>query len=210
MTPDDPRHGTYAGYTAGCRVECCRAAARLYHKVRELEALRGIPRMVSSRGARRRVQALACVGWSAYDVAAYQGKAGEWTRQVLMRDMIFRSTHEAIVEAYEALSMRKPTGTPQIVARTKNRAARLGWVPPLAWGDIDNDPEPPVVVAEDHVDEVLVQRILDGERLPANPAERAEAIRRWTTAGRPLSELERITGWNTARELRRANEGKAA
>lgn len=203
MTPDDPRHGTYAGYTAGCRVECCRAAARMYHKVRELEALRGIPRMVSSRGARRRVQALACVGWSAYDVAAYQGKAGEWTRQVLMRDTIFRSTHEAIVGVYEALSMRKPTGNPQIVARTKNRAARLGWLPPLAWDDIDNDPEPPSSEPVE-VDEVLVERILCGERLAATQEEKAEVVRLWLASGRPLKQLEKQTGWNGNRERLRA------
>ncbi len=209
MTPDDPRHGTYAGYTAGCRMDCCRDAARMYQKVRELEAHRGMRRTVSSRGARRRIQALACLGWSSYDVSAYQGKVGEWTRQVLMRDVIFRSTHEAIAEAYEALSTRKPTGNPQIVARTKNRAARLGWVPPLAWDDIDRDPEPPTAEPV-YLDEVVVDRILAGDRLDATPAERAEVVRRWLNTGRPLADLERLTGWNGAREKSRVmTEGAA-
>lgn len=28
LLPTDPRHGIYAGYIAGCREECCRAANR--------------------------------------------------------------------------------------------------------------------------------------------------------------------------------------
>lgn len=30
MTPDDPRHGTYGGYVAGCGEECCQEARRVY------------------------------------------------------------------------------------------------------------------------------------------------------------------------------------
>jgi hypothetical protein len=30
VNPDDERHGTYAGYQAGCSDECCRAALREY------------------------------------------------------------------------------------------------------------------------------------------------------------------------------------
>lgn len=205
MSPDDPRHGTYAGYTAGCRSECCRAAARLYHKVRTLEAMRGLPRMVSSRGARRRVEALACLGWSSYDVAAELGNTGEWTRQVLMRDVIFRSTHEAIAAVYDDLSTRTPQGRPQILARTRNRARRLGYLPPAAWDDIDNDPEPPTGEPVE-LDEVVVERILDGERLEATQEEKAEVVRRWLAAGRPLAHLEAQTGWNGNRERLRATQ----
>lgn len=32
LAPDDPRHRTRAGYGAGCREECCKAAAREYQK----------------------------------------------------------------------------------------------------------------------------------------------------------------------------------
>jgi hypothetical protein len=35
-------------------------------------------------------------------------------------------------------------------------------------------------------------------------------VDQWLASGRPLKQLEKQTGWNGARELRRANEGKAA
>lgn len=41
ITPDDRRHGTHAGYVAGCRLECCRAARRRAAKERQLRNYRG-------------------------------------------------------------------------------------------------------------------------------------------------------------------------
>ena len=58
--------------------------------------------------------------------------------------------------------------------------------------------------------EELVERILHGERLAATQEEKAEVVHQWLASGRPLKQLEKQTGWNGARELRRANEGKAA
>lgn len=44
MLPDtDPRHGTSAGYVAGCRGECCRAPRNRQRKARELRAREGVP-----------------------------------------------------------------------------------------------------------------------------------------------------------------------
>lgn len=78
-------------------------------------------------------------------------------------------------------------------------AKKNGWLPPLAWDDIDRDPEPPTAEPV-YLDEVVVDRILAGDRLDATPAERAEVVRRWLNTGRPLADLERLTGWNGARE----------
>jgi hypothetical protein len=122
-----------------------------------------------------------------------------------MRDVIFRSTHEAIAAVYDDLSTRTPQGRPQILARTRNRARRLGYLPPAAWDDIDLDPEPPTAEPVD-VDEVVVERILDGERLEATQEEKAEVVRRWLAAGRPLAHLEAQTGWNGNRERLRATQ----
>lgn len=50
------------------------------------------------------------------------------------------------------------------------------------------------------VDDVVVQRILDGYiNVGARPAERVVVVRRWQELGRPLKELERQTGWNSSR-----------
>lgn len=40
LTENDPRHGTPAGHSAGCRQECCRDALNAYH--RELRKPRGL------------------------------------------------------------------------------------------------------------------------------------------------------------------------
>lgn len=42
MSPDDPRHGTYAGFIQGCRNDCCREANRVYTRQRRAR-LRAVP-----------------------------------------------------------------------------------------------------------------------------------------------------------------------
>ncbi len=216
-----PNHcGTQRGYRRHLRAgepscQPCRDAHNAYEKRRWVDAELGRPRMIDPTGTRRRLQALTAAGWSMPRIGAMVGMPSSGVWKILHEyTQVRRSIADRVAVAYEQWCMVQPPRSTRWEKRDVTfalRTARLrGWVPPLAWDDIDNDPEPPAVVAEDHVDEVLVQRIIDGERLPANPAERAEAIRRWTSTGRPLSELERITGWNTARELRRANERKAA
>jgi hypothetical protein len=143
MSTDDPRHGTYAGYVAGCRNDCCRTAARRYQKRRVYE---GKPRRVSSLGTRRRIEALACLGWDMYAIARHLGTGRDTVRQWTMHETVYRRTHERMVAVYDELSMRLPPQDTKDqranVAKTRNRAARMGWYPPLSWdeGAID-DPD---------------------------------------------------------------------
>lgn len=51
MTPNDPRHGSPAGYVAGCLEECCAEPRRRQTKARRLARLRGVPSMVSAEDA---------------------------------------------------------------------------------------------------------------------------------------------------------------
>ena len=204
MTPDDPRHGSWAGYQVGCRDECCATAAWRYQKGRVLDAHRGRPRMVSALGTRRRVQALACVGWTGYDIAIRLGHGREWIRQVTMRDTIWRSTADAIANIYDDLCMVAPPvdthSRRAIVSRTKNRAQRNGWAPPLAWDDIDADAEPRTTsISDDTVDPVVVERLLAGQHIPSTPAEKAEAMRRWLADGRSQRSLCAMHGWKEGR-----------
>lgn len=43
MEPDDPRHGTVAGYERGCRLECCRAANTEKQRVKRERLRRRVP-----------------------------------------------------------------------------------------------------------------------------------------------------------------------
>jgi len=77
------------------------------------------------------------------------------------------------------------------------RAARHGWRPPLAWDDIDTDPDPhpPNQVDDakgDYLDEIALELALagDGIRLEhLTPAERHEVIRRLTERGKSIRDI---------------------
>lgn len=208
MAPDDPRHGTIAGYSAH-RVagvpHCgpCIAASTEYQRKLEIDHILGRPRRVDATGTIRRLQALAAIGWSTVDLAEYldrspcdlrKTRTGYWPT-------VRRGTAQAVAALYEQLCM---TPGPSKVARAA--AARGGWLPPLAWDDIDTDEQASDAltcadksVEEPDVDPVVVERVLAGDRLPANRAERHEVIRRWVDAGRSVTALEELTGWNVRR-----------
>jgi hypothetical protein len=97
---------------------------------------------VSAVGARRRVQALQCLGWSMPRIVDEVGGYGRQNLKLLIdgeRLWITSNVNERIKVAYDRLSMSLPTPTDHhdVAAATKarNRAARNGWAPPLAWDD---------------------------------------------------------------------------
>jgi hypothetical protein len=206
LPPDDQRHGTRAGYRAGCREACCREADTRYHRIRTYHLDRGHTYTLPTFTVQRRIHALQALGWRASDIAK---AAGLNTPQALLnmvepeRTIVRRDSYERICRAYDQLSMQQ--GPSEITAR---RAARRGWLPPLVWDDdtIDNPDAKPAMPANqrDTIDEVLIQRALNGIRVKANPAERAEIERRWVAAGRPLNELARTQGTNIWRDRRTA------
>ena len=84
---------------------------------------------VPAIGARRRIRALLTLGWSHAEMKA---RSGVQTSTVLNQKgtLINASTDAAITAMYERLAM---TTGPS--ARTRGRARRLGYAPPLAWDD---------------------------------------------------------------------------
>jgi hypothetical protein len=206
LPPDDQRHGTKAGYRAGCREDCCREAEARYERIRIYHLDRGNPYTLPVFTVQRRIRALQAIGWRAADIAEAAGwKAPQVVLELLEahRTRVGRDAYNRICRAYDQLSMQP--GPSQITAK---RAARRGALPPLAWDDdtIDNPDAKPAMPADDRdsIDEVLIQRALNGIRVKANPAERAEIERRWLAAGRPLNELARTQGTNIWRDRRTA------
>jgi hypothetical protein len=99
--------------------------------------------------------------------------------------------------------------------RARNLAARHGWLPPLAWDDIDDPNETPDFGADDYdVDPVVVRRLLEGQRIKATHAEKVAALAQWVADGNSKRELCDHHGWNDGRfpkvaELRLIQGGAA-
>jgi hypothetical protein len=225
MSPDDPRHGTYSGRRAHltdgespCKA-CAEANATYQRRYRKIRALYG-DRTVPTLGSHRRVLALMSMGWSGEAIAREAGMAQTalWASLTRPSGRIFHHTAANIADAYERMSMTFPPsetrGQRISIAKSRAYAKRNGAAPPLAWDDIDRDPEPQGVVGTDTdatEDEQVVDRILAGDwRLKATPDQRLEVIRRWTADGRSQNELERLTRWNVSRALRTARQKKEA
>lgn len=160
-------------------------------------------------GIIRRTRALAALGWSARAIA----KAGNASEASILR--LFGDANPSrvradvalkIVAAYDELSTRRPPADDMFqqatLTKARKRAREQGFQPPAAWDDIDDPSGQPAVpvAARDELDPVVVQRIIGGDwRLPANRAERTEAVRQWVAQGVSLAEIERRTGWHTTR-----------
>lgn len=211
MSPDDPRHGTLRGYSAHRRAgtpSCapCRAAMALN---RQLLILHG-PRLIDATGTHRRIQALSALGHT-YDAIAH---ACFWAERRNVSDVLTRSTvqpgtRDRVTAAYDQLSMKVP---PPSRARTlaRSRAARLGWLPPLALDDdrIDDPTYRPTkhLSRADRArlrddpsagyDHALVERVLGGEPKPRKLTNReaAEICHRLRSRGIPLRQIEEVWG----------------
>lgn len=130
------KHGTVSGYTNHrCRCEPCKRARSVYDKRWRLARIGGVELLVDSAGTRRRLQALAVVGWSADELAPRLGVAPSmilhWrTSTSRMR----KPTADAVRALYDDLwDQPGPSSRAAATARGK------GWAPPLAWDDDEID-----------------------------------------------------------------------
>lgn len=92
---------------------------------------------VDATGTLRRVQALACLGWSHSEIGRRIGRHPRNFIKTLTNPTVSVATARAVRDLYEELSMTPATG-PR-VQRVRQRALDQGWIPPLGWdeGDID-------------------------------------------------------------------------
>lgn len=87
--------------------------------------------MVLAIGARRRVEALAAIGYSLTDQAAHVGMGRATNlRDMVRQTLLSATTHRAITAMFDEWS-----GTPGPSARSITWAAKAGYLPPLAWED---------------------------------------------------------------------------
>jgi len=101
---------------------------------------------ISAKGTRRRVQALVAIGWPLAELGRRCGVTGQHLSVLARASRTRVETAEQITDLYEQLSMTLPPASTPMERRVRDgalaMAAREGWVPPLAWEDIDNDDQP--------------------------------------------------------------------
>jgi len=148
MTPDDPRHGTNAGYVAHRTTgvepcQPCRKAAADYERQRFYDSHLGRQRRIDVTGSRRRIQALQAIGWPSRIICEELGYTHKNALGPLLyaHEFITRARAAKIADIYARLCM-----TPGPSTITRNRALRAGYAPPLAWNNIDDPDEQPTGV----------------------------------------------------------------
>jgi hypothetical protein len=210
VSPEDPRHGTYAGgrvHRAHHQPVCdpCAYAEARYERARQLDILNGRPRSLPCLGTRRRLQALVALGhsYSRIGEALAMTPAGAWALGTRDRAYVRATTVAKVSSLYEAWSMLLPpettTNERKAAAYARTVATKNSWLPPLAWDDIDHDPEPAAATDHGDVDWVVVERVLAGDVVPTTTAERRAIVTRWPETGRPYNDLARLTGWKVER-----------
>lgn len=186
ICPADHAHATGEKLTCyahhRCRCTDCRDLAAAYDSWRTHMNRTGHTLMVDATGTHRRLQALMAIGWSLPAIAAHLNDRGPNIRRVLLAPRLTRRLADRIAAVYENLCMTRPAGHDRTsiaaIARTRIFAARRGWLPPLAWDDIDTDPHPATVESTRDVDEVAVELATHGHKVRLTPAERRACVRR--------------------------------
>jgi hypothetical protein len=138
---------------------------------------------IPSTGSRRRLQALATLGWTFRALAARSAVSHRQLMHVMHRPTTSVAVALTIRSLYNELWNRSPHADevpPAIVKRTQTNATKEGWNGPLAWDDdtIDDSKARPRRGRKDDggVDMAKVMRRLEGEKLPLSSWENTAAI----------------------------------
>lgn len=162
---------------------------------------------VSSRGMRRRIQALGTLGWAQTRLARLLGVTQSRMARILTNDgEIPVELHIAAASLFERLWNARPPHESRydraVYTGALDYARRHCWLPAMAWDDIDNDAEPAIEDPEPIVDEVAIDLALLGERVRMTREERHLAIQRARELGYSLEETAQLLGVTSRTVLR--------
>lgn len=100
--------------------------------------------VVDATGPRRRLQALAVVGWSVQQVSQRSGIDRQALDKIMRGAATSARTARGVTDVYDELWDKEPPHgewhEKAAYARTVNRARTAGWAPPMAWDDNIDDP----------------------------------------------------------------------
>lgn len=90
--------------------------------------------LVDAAGTRRRVQALAALGYTLKEQAEAVGRIPTNYRMVLAQLYVSAKVARAVRDLYDRWAMTPPPQT-WTAERTRRHALKRGWLPPLAWDE---------------------------------------------------------------------------
>lgn len=161
----------------------------------------GARRPIPSTGAHRRVQALVTRGWSLSKIAGRLDMqiANFW--KVMSSDRIGADLHLRIAALYDELWNQTPPHESwhdaAAYTRTLNYAKKKGYLPPLAWDDIDTDPEPERDVVKQG--RATAEEILDDVAFLLEGGESAEQVA--AIVGRKFGTLAKLAERHGRRDI---------
>lgn len=98
---------------------------------------------INGVGTRRRLQALVAIGWTQRLIGLELGVVQSRVKALTHQDGVTARVAFEVRDVFDRLSMTVGPSN-----QTRIRAAAKGWLPPLAWDDIDNPDEVPDLGAD--------------------------------------------------------------
>lgn len=195
-------YGTLAEHMAGDRDVCLRTTERAIHAV--TWDMLPPSTLVYSAMTQRRLYSLMASGhtleWISDQVTTGLSTGGRWRKQ----ERMYLSLARAVAE----VARTAPATGPSLMSAAKVR--RRGHLPLIDWEDPGNPAEPrgwePERPDTDVVDDIVVERLTAGFRMPSTRAEKVEAMRRHLAAGNSELSLCLIHGWKPGRYVVREPE----
>ncbi|WOF23804.1 hypothetical protein N8K70_03750 [Microbacterium betulae] len=152
--------------------------------------------VIDGRGTRRRLRALAAMGWSFAVIGRHLGRIDTNVARLARARRVTAGTAREVRDLYEVLSVTPAVGETAteraMIARTKRHARDRGWHGPLAWDDVDTDPELPSqsFVTDDELDlELDLAALLEQHRVGTPARLRGEELHRVVHAFAERGEL---------------------
>ena len=151
---------------------------------------------IDATGTRRRLQALIALGWSTSLLATALGRTVSNLARTMTSRQVTAETARHVAALYEQLCNATPpqisTAQRRAADHARSQASESGWLPPLAWDDIDTDPEPAAsetsVPNPDDLDEIAIERAIAGDGMNLEnltPPSRSRSFAGLPTAANP-------------------------